>query len=138
MNKEIKRFSSKDKIEILGHVFNGLEDIEKATEVETRLSNSIGERYIRKRNPEILIPGLHILKIYEPYPCFDSSDFIYENRRYCNYFFSKEPFTNEMINYIADSGWSDNYCLIKKDMDEKITPAVYFGGSSWNDLIVVK
>lgn len=134
--KEIKHYSTNDKIEILGHVFNGLEDIDNSVEVETRLSNSIGERYICQITPKTPVPGIHVLKIYQPYPCFDSSDFMYENRRYCNYFFSKEKFTEEIINTIADSYWFDNYCLVHQDMDEKFTPAVYYGGSSWNDLIV--
>lgn len=136
MINEIKHYSSKDKIEILGHIFNGLEDIENAVEIETRLSNSIGERYIRKVDPQRPIPGIHILKVYQPYPCFDSSDLMYENRRYCNYFFSREGFSNEMINHIAGSKWWNNYCLIHKDMDMAMKPAIYFGGSSWNDLIV--
>ena len=135
---EIKHYSTGDKIDILGHTFNGLEDIEKATECETRISNSIGERYIRQLTPEKPVAGLHVLKLYQPYPCFDSSDMLYENRRFCNYFFSKEPFTESIINKIADSPWVDNYCLVNENMDKTFTPAIYYGGSSWNDLLVVE
>lgn len=134
---ELKHYSSKDNIEILGHIFNGLEDIEASVEVMTRISNSIGDRYIQRITPVKNLKGLHILKLYEPYPCFDSSDWLYENRKYCNYFFSTEPFTDETINRFADTNWTDNYCLIHEGMDEKMIPSIYYGGSSWNDLIVV-
>lgn len=133
---EIKHYSLNDKIEILGYIFNGIEDIEKAVEYETRISNSIGERYIQHLTPENSYNQIHILKLYQPYPKFDESDMLYENRRFCNYFFSHKPFTQERINKIADIQWTNNYCLIHKDMDEDLLPALYWGGSTWDDLIV--
>ena len=132
---ELQRFDPKAIIEISGHAFHGIDDIEKAVEVETRVSNSIGPRYINRIDPEKPVAGIHVLKVFQPYPCFDASDLMYENRRYCNYFFSKEPFSDERINCIADSKWRNNYCLLSGDMDENLTPAIYYGGSSWDDVI---
>ena len=135
---KIKHYSTNDRIEILGHIFNGLEEIENAVEIETRVSNAIGERYIRQIHPENVIPGIHILKLYEPYPCFDSSDFMYENRRYCNYFFSKKPFTTDDITRIANTRWHSNYCLVNENMNKEFLPASYYGGTTGDDLIVAK
>ena len=135
---KIKHYSTNDQIEILGHIFNGLEEIENAVEIETRVSNAIGERYIRQIHPENVIPGIHILKLYEPYPCFDSSDFMYENRRYCNYFFSKNPFTTDDITRIANTRWHNNYCLVNENMNKEFLPASYYGGTTGDDLIVAK
>ena len=133
---EIKHYSSKEQIEILGHIFRGLEEIENSVEIETRVTNVIGKRNIRQISSEDIIPGIHILKLYEPYPCFDSSDFLYENRRYCNYFFSKNLFTLDDINRIANTRWHNNYCLVNEDLNEEFLPAIYYGGTTGDDLIV--
>lgn len=91
------------KIEILGHVFTGIEEISKAVEVKGRVTPDFrGERDLEEIIPEKPIEGLHILELYQPYPCFDSYDSLYENRRYRNFFFSTTPFSMERINEIAN------------------------------------
>lgn len=131
---KIKEIKKEDTFEIAGHSFNGLEDLEKAVEVETKITNSIGERYIRELNPEKPIKGLHVLRLYEPYPCFDSSDRLYENRRYQNYFFSEKPFSEEEINRLAELPCQINYCMVNEELDSNELPAIYFGGSSYHKL----
>lgn len=67
------------KIEILGHVFTGIEEIRKAVEVRGRVTPDFREeRDLVEEIPEKPIEDLHILELYQPYPCFDSLDLLYE------------------------------------------------------------
>ncbi|MDE6581635.1 MAG: hypothetical protein K2K47_03810 [Duncaniella sp.] len=75
------------------------------------------------------ISGIHIAEIYAPYPCFDSYDSIYENRKYRNYFFSREPFTVIRLKEIFESCRMEmNFRLINDDMPASATPALYYEG----------
>ena len=132
----IQKLPKDSTVEILGHIFYGIEDIDKAVEVSARVSCSIGDRYIQREPAEKPVEGLHVLKLYEPYPCFDSSDYLYENRRYCNYFFSDKPFTDDDINRLASLPAQMNYCMVTPDLNSSVLPAVYFGGSSYNPILV--
>ena len=80
--------------------------------------------------------GIHVLELYMHYPCFDFEDFLYENRVYSNFFFSREPFTDEDINRIAEMPRETNYCLVHERMDEANLPAIYFQGDSHHKLII--
>lgn len=92
--------SINDTINILGHNIEGLEAIRNAVD----FSSSSGSTTINAKGKEIIVikpyissnapkvsipPGLHILEIYERYPCFDSSDYAYEDRYYRNFFSQK-------------------------------------------------
>lgn len=55
----IREVSKTSKVEILGHVFNGLSDIKKAVETYCRV-----ERYSWNTEPKSLVNGLHVICIY--------------------------------------------------------------------------
>lgn len=131
---KIINIKQKDPVEILGHVFNGLDEINQA--VEGRVL--IGDTEIIKNDEWKPVAGIHILRFYAPYPCFDASDRMYEKRQYSNYFFSKEPFTEEKVAKLTKLPCQFNYRMVTDDLPEWALPAVYFGGSSWNDLYVAK
>lgn len=57
----------------------------------------VNKPYITSYAPGNRIIGLHVLEIYERYPCFDASDYAYEDRYYRNFFFSEKSFTKEEI-----------------------------------------
>lgn len=127
------------KIEILNHVFKGIEEISKAVEVRGRVTPDFrGERDFTEVRPETPVEGLHILELYQPYPCFDSSDSLYENRMYSNFFFSTTPFSEERINEIINLKKTTNYRMVNEDMDMDFLPAIYFQGDSRYNLIVAK
>ena len=127
------------KIEILGHVFTGIEEISKAVEVRGKMTPDFrGERDLVECIPEKPIEDLHILELYQPYPCFDSYDSLYENRRFSNFFFSNIPFSDERINEIVNLKKTTNYCMVNEDMNVDFLPAVYFQGDSRYNLIVAK
>ena len=88
----------------------------------------VSKPYISTREPALRIPGLHILEVYERYPCFDSSDYAYEDRYFRNYFFSDKPFTREQINRIAYMKRVGNLVFIKDEMPEWSLPSAYYKG----------
>lgn len=110
-------------VEILGHVFNGLSEIEQAVEAYCRIE---GEPW--KVVPETVIDGIHVICIYEPYPCFDFEDFGSEDRAYSNYFFSTAPFTNIKIKRFSKLPAKFNAQIVKDTMPEWAAPAVYYNG----------
>lgn len=117
-----------DDVEIMGHLFHGLKEIESAVELSGSIS---GIRYdvSNRRNPEVVVPGIHIAEVWESYPCFDSEDRMYENRRYQNYFFSNVPFTVSTLRKILSRCRSGcNYQYVNSDMPVEFAPAVYYVG----------
>ena len=127
------------KVEILGHFFQGVDEIRKAVEIRGTVMPDFGhKRDLHNVKPEKPVNGIHVLELYQPYPCFDSSDSLYENRRYYNFFFSNTPFSDEMINGIVNLKKGPNYCMVNEQMNPGFLPAVYFEGDSRHKLLVAK
>lgn len=119
-------------ITIFGHTFNGLSDVREYVDA----MSSIGHRdergiwdkpYISSCTPKKYIPGIHILEIYERYPCFDSSDYAYEDRYYRNYFFSQQPFTRSEIKQLALLKYKGNCELDPTSIPAKYAHLYYVG-----------
>ena len=119
----VREVSKTSKVEILGHVFNGLSDIKKAVETYCRV-----ERYSWNTEPKSPVNGLHVVCIYEPYPCFDSEDYANEDRDYSNYFFSTRPFTKQQIDRLSKLPGRCNAQIVCDTMPEWSAPAVYYRG----------
>lgn len=134
----IVKASISDTIEILEHMVDGYKAILKAMEYMTSPGSTmingrgkemiVSEPYISPLEPTLRIPGLHILEVYERYPCFDSSDYAYEDRYFKNYFFSNKPFTRELINRIAYMKRVGNLEFINDEMPEWSLPSAYYKG----------
>lgn len=130
--------SINDTINILGHNIEGLEAIRNAVDFssspgETTINGKgkeimVFKPYISSQAPKVRIPGLHVLEIYERYPCFDSSDYAYEDRYYRNFFFSDKSFTNEEITRLACMKRRGNLEFISDMMPDWALPAVYYVG----------
>lgn len=134
----IVKASISDIIEILGHRVDGYKVILKGVESASSPGSTIidgrgrevvfNKPYVSSRNPVLCIPGLHILEIYEGYPCFDSSDYAYEDRFYQNFFFSDKPFTREQINRIAFMKRVGCLEYITEEMPDWSLPSAYYRG----------
>ena len=123
--------------EVMGHFFHSLQDVCDAVSIVGRsLTNWNGTRDIWHKQPEKPISGLYVGLIYEPYPCFDESDYDYEKRRYWNFFFSNSPITDEMLNRIAEMAHQSNYRYVHENMEEFATPSSYWGGDSADKLLL--
>lgn len=119
----IREISKTSKVEILGHVFNGLSDIKKAVETYCRIERDSWE--IEPKSP---VSGLHVVCIYEPYPCFDSEDYANEDRDYSNYFFSTKPFAKQQIDKLSKLPGRCKAQIVCDSMPEWSVPAVYYRG----------
>lgn len=119
----IREVSKTSKVEILGHVFNGLPDMKKAVEAFCRKDSQPWEI-----EPKSSVEGVHVVCVYEPYPCFDSEDYATENRDFSNYFFSTMPFTKQQIERLAKLPGRCNAQIVNENMPEWAIPAVYYRG----------
>lgn len=134
----IVKASISDTVEILGQKVEGYKAIRKAVEYSTSPGSTMidgrgkevvfDKPYISSCNPVLRIPGLHILEVYQLYPCFDSSDYAYEDRFFRNFFFSERPFTHEQINRIAFMKRVGNLEFIRDEMPEWAFPCAYYKG----------
>ena len=127
MSVWIKTVKTYDRIEILGHVFNGLSEIRKAVDASASLSY-LTEMRITREKPSVAIEGLHVVEFYKLYPCFDSYDYANEDRFYRNFFFSDKPFSDEEILRLGALECPYNYCMLNKDIPEWAVPAIYYCG----------
>ncbi len=119
----IKEIGKNSKIEIFGHVFYGLSDIKRAVETYCRI-----ERDSWDTEPKSPVDGIHVICVYEPYPCFDSEDYANEDRDYSNYFFSTRPFTKQQIDRLSKLTGRCNAQIVCDTMPEWAAPAVYYNG----------
>ena len=120
----IREVSKTSKVEIFGHVFNDLSEIKKAVETYCRV-----ERDSWDTEPKSPVNGLHVICIYEPYPCFDSEDYANEDRDYSNYFFSTKPFTKQQIDKLSKLPCRCNAQIVCDTMPDWAAPAVYYCGA---------
>lgn len=129
----IREVSKNTKVEILGHVFNGLNDIRRAVETYCRI-----EREPWDTEPKKAVEGIHVINVYEPYPCFDSEDYANEDRDFSNYFFSTKPFTKQQIERLSKLPSRCNAQMVNDAMPEWAVPAVYYRGDGDSVIIATK
>lgn len=105
-------------VEVLGVMFNGVMDMIK---------------HARDRMPK---DGVYVGEDSEPYPCFDSSDVLYENRSYTNLVFAKSK--DEMIRKLNRlknrKGTGCNY----NKLSVTFHPMAYWMGDSYDDVFVTE
>lgn len=132
----LKTVSIYDTIEILGHKIQGYGVLRNAvtacSSTGTTRRNDDGievvydKPYISTKKPALRIPGLHVLEIYQRFPCFDSYDYAYENRYYRAFFFSAKSFTKEEITRLACM----KQVFYPQSIAEWALPAVFHSGES--------
>lgn len=121
----IQCYHIKDKVTILGHVFNGLEDIERHCEM-------VGKEYFRElecwnRGEFTELSDVHIGKIYDDYPSFDSSDSD-DDRTYRNYIFRSSPITEGDMKETFRTFHGFNFCMVHEEIKKECLPILYYSG----------
>lgn len=123
-------------VEIMGHVFEDLAAIICAVGKSARILEPLyHKRDVFDSVAEGCPDGMYVLKLYNPYPCFDSDDYVSEDRDYCNFFFSDVPFTDDMIDELARVRPGMNSCIVNERMPEWAFPAVYYSGTGKHMLL---
>lgn len=134
---DIQCYNVCDRITVLGHTFNGLEDINRHVEIVcSKQSETLRCTPIK----DALQGGdVHVGKFYEPYPRYDNSNC---GEKYCfvNYIFRTEPITEtDMVNAYKSIRCGSNFCMVSEEIPTELLPLLYCNGgnymfyASWND-----
>lgn len=121
----IEKVSIKDDIEILGHVFHGLKDIQEHVEMSLYKCYSRGQANVRE--PKACC-NVHVGEMWMPYPCFDAEDFANEDRTYQNYILRERPITQDDMKTLSELPSKGNECRISECMPAEMLPLVYYVG----------
>ena len=130
----IKRYAITDDVEILGHVFHGLQDIKAHVEMALYRDYSRGKADIRE--PKLKC-DVHVGEMWMPYPCFDFEDFMNESRTYQNYIFRPHPITQDDMRRLSELPSKGNECRISENMPSDMMPMVYYVGDGETMLVAV-
>lgn len=115
--------------EVCGHIFSGLMELTETVDTLARIEAPLfWPRQVSHVEPKRRVPGIHVALLYEPYPCFDSSDYATEDREYANYFISDKEFSDETIAKIAALPHKVNYRIVGEHTPAEYLPAVYHDG----------
>jgi len=111
---DIQAYLTDQTFEVAGHPFDGFQDMKNL------VGNDLGDVYIKEE--------------CELYPCFDSSDYKYENRFYQYYFFRPCPKKEDEKLEIPRSGSLDH----SESLPMEQLPLVYYNGEGQHLLVITK
>lgn len=122
---DIQCYNIKDKITVLGHTFDGLEDVIKHREL-------IGKEFLRGFDCFALhsvnvYSDIHIGELYENYPIFDSYD-LGDDRTYQNYIFRKNEITKQDMETAFAVYHKGDFCIVHEQIPENMLPILYYRG----------
>lgn len=122
---DIQCHNIKEKVTILGHTFNGLQDILMHTQLYAREGYGGLQCYAPSNIDKS--DTVHIGKIYKNYPVFDSSDYS-DDRTYRNYLFRHVPITESDIKALSQVPCSFNFCMVHENIPVNLLPILYYDG----------
>ena len=114
----MKKYKNNETIVVLGASFNGVKDM-----IE----------HARKRIPK---NGVYVGEDSQLYPCFDSEDYMYENRYFTNLVFAKsqDEVDNKLTILEQISQLSSNYNKLTSDLH----PMAYWEGNAYHDVLLTE
>lgn len=118
----IRQCSIYDDVEILGHVFHGLEDIDEHVEMWLGSYSDKAMKEEPKKSCKV-----HVGAMLVRYPCFDADDYAYEHRAYWNYVFRDRPISQSDMRQLSKLTCGPNECRIRENMPSGMLPMVYYG-----------
>ena len=122
---DIQCYNIKDTFSVLGHEFNGLDDVIHHRSMCGRIG--CGRIYLSECYSSNKLPGICISELYANYPIFDSYD-IGDNRTYQNYLFTINQLRNEDMDKLSNMRRRTNYCLVHEYISEDLLPILYYQG----------
>ncbi len=123
-----------DKIAVLGHEFDGLQDVRKHRTISGR--DSLFSFSCHKLDGVEGYPDVHIGEIYDNYPMFDSSDYG-DDRTYQNYIFKSEVITEDDLKSVyTEVSQEGNFCMAHERIPLEHLPILYYNGSGGYMLLV--
>lgn len=129
----IQRVPIDGDVEILGHVFHGLEDIKEYVEMSLYKSYDRGKagEWEPKKKCEV-----HVGEMWMPYPCFDFEDSVNENRSYSNFIFRRRPLTQDDMRRLSELPSARTECRITDDVPQDMLPLLYYFGEG-NEMLLM-
>lgn len=122
-----------DDVEILGQVFHGLQDIDAHVEmVKHEGSSREPWDYKPERKGKV-----HVGEMLMRYPCFDSSDYLYENRSYHNFILRDRPITSSDMIRLEQLPSHIDALRIDASVPEDMLPMVYYVGDGDTMIVAV-
>ena len=135
-NFNIQLYSTEEDVEILGHVFHGLDDIIAYKEI------ALYERCMSKKHAYGVVPvkrgDIHVGEVWQNYPCFDSSDYATETRSYQNYVIRKTHITSAEMQRVRDLPAEYSFNKITEEMPTDVLPLVYYSGDGGFMLVATR
>lgn len=133
---DIQMYGIGDDVEILGHVFHGLDDIRAHCGKLLRCRCDENDTPLRFKAHKQ--DGFCVGELYESYPCFDSSDSMYENRSYQNFVIRDRVVTDKEMQRISRMPMGWNYRLVTEEMPFDVLPMVYYEGDGGVMLVATR
>lgn len=122
---DIQCYNINDKFTILGHTFNGLEDVIMHRKIFSR--KQIGSFDCYSVSDKDSYSDICIGELYDSYPIFDSYDSA-DNRTYQNYIFRKKLITVQDMMMVSEITDYSNYCLVHEHIPSDLLPILYYKG----------
>lgn len=132
---DIQCYNIKDKITVLDHTFDGLEDVIKHIEL-------IGKEFMRgfdcfpPQNINVY-SDIHIGELYESYPIFDSYD-LGDDRTYQNYIFKKDKISRQDMETAFSVCHQGDFCMVHEQIPTSLLPILYYKGDGNYMLLATK
>ena len=124
---DIQCYGIDDSFDVLGHTFQGLQEIRERVE----MFSFQGYSGFRIFTPEETVgspDGLHIGMMFQSYPQFDSYD-AGDNRSYDNYIIRKKEITKSDMEKLSEVPSLYNDMRIHERIPASMLPILYYGGS---------
>ena len=113
----MKKYKNNETIEVLGASFNGVKDMIV---------------HARKRIPK---DGVYVGEDSQRYPCFDSEDYMYENRYFTNLVFAKSlEEIDEKLRILNQVKRYGNY----NKLNCELHPMAYWQGDTCHDVLLTE
>lgn len=132
-NYDIQCYELTDSFMVFGKKIKGLDSLRKIVNTsrmngdDENFSNnkkSIWPFFDKRRNK---FSSLYAAEIWERYPCFDSWDYLNENRRFQCYYIRDHKLCDDFFN---DNSQVDIQCVVSEDLNNSDLPIVYYDGES--------
>ena len=122
---DIQCYNIRDKITVLGHTFQGLEDVSRHCEIMGHEFFYSFDCFVPKEFE--VYDDIHIGEVYDRYPTFDSYD-LSDDRTYRNYIFRRHPVTEADMKEAFKVSHGCNFCMVHEDIPETQLPILYYKG----------
>ena len=120
-NIEIYTFNRNSRFEINGFCFSGIHDLKRS------IHQIVLDSQCHQLGIYTHIEGAVVIRASEKYPCFDSFDYLHENRYYNNFWVFRSVDAAMELFQLLKAEYVDKLtkCLIHEAMDKRLLPMIY-------------